>query len=39
MRHLAATQYLEEVGYKEYRTTNFTKAMAHPLIADSHTCM
>jgi hypothetical protein len=32
-------QYIDETGDDEYRPTNFTKAMAHPLIADSHIAM
>ncbi|KAI1842758.1 hypothetical protein JX266_011079 [Neoarthrinium moseri] len=39
MRHLAAMQYIVETGNDEYKTTNFTKAMAHPFIADSHLAM
>ncbi|KAK9778976.1 putative O-methyltransferase domain-containing protein [Seiridium cardinale] len=39
MRHLAAMQYLIQTGANEYKTTNFTKAMAHELIADSHIAM
>lgn len=39
MRHLASTQYLVETGTNEYKTTNFTKAMAHELMGDSHIAM
>jgi hypothetical protein len=39
MRHLSAIQYLEETGPNEYKTTSFTKAMAHELMADSHIAM
>lgn len=39
MRHLASMQYLVQTGTNEYKTTNFTKAMAHELMGDSHIAM
>lgn len=39
MRHLASMQYLVQTGSNEYKTTNFTKAMAHELMGDSHIAM
>ncbi|ETS79410.1 hypothetical protein PFICI_09263 [Pestalotiopsis fici W106-1] len=39
MRHLASMQYLVQTGTNEYKTTNFTKSMAHELISDSHIAM
>jgi len=39
MRHLAAMGYLREVGSDTYERTNFTKAMAVPIIGQSYPCL
>ena len=38
MRHLAAMGYLREVASDTYERTNFTKAMAVPIIGECYPC-
>ena len=39
MKHLAAMGYLHEVAHDTYERTNFTKAMAVPVIGQGYPMM
>jgi len=39
MRHLGAMGYIEETAADEYKPTNFSKALAIPIIGDGYPCM
>lgn len=39
MRHVAAMGYLKELGPDTYERTNFTKALAIPIISDGYPCV